>query len=64
MCLEKVPCMAIYIVKKRGLERLPNDVGFVPNLNINAENLPSLVSGTLHARAGSGLHAHALLGHM
>ena len=22
------------------LERLPDDVGFVPNLNINAENLP------------------------
>ena len=33
--------------ENRGLERLPNDVGFVPNLSFNAENLPFIVFGTL-----------------
>ena len=30
-------------VKKRGLEQSPDDVRFVSNLNINAENLPCTV---------------------
>ena len=30
-----------------GLERLPDNVGFVPNLSFNVENLPSIVYGTL-----------------
>ena len=55
-----------------GLERLLNDVGFVPNLNINAENLSSSSSSsssysffkknvfeTLRVRARSGLRAQA-----
>ena len=46
MCLEKVPCMAIYIVKMGGLERLSYDVGFV--------------SKTLPACAGLCLHTQAL----
>ena len=39
MFFEKIPCMAIYVLKMGGLERLPNDVGFVPNLRFNAKNL-------------------------
>ena len=31
--------MAIYIMKNGGLEWLLNDMGFVPNLSINVENL-------------------------
>jgi len=31
--------MAIYIEKMGGLERPPDDVRFVPNLNINTKNL-------------------------
>ena len=34
--------MAIYIVKNGGLEWLPKDMGFIPNLNINTENLSFL----------------------
>ena len=30
-----------------GLKRLPNDVGFIPNLNFNAKNLFFIVSKTL-----------------
>ena len=41
VCFENIPCKASYSVK-RGLEQSLDDVGFVPNLNINAENLPSL----------------------
>ena len=40
--LENIPCKATYIVKIRGLEWLPDDVVFVPNLSINAENLSYL----------------------
>ena len=42
-----------------GLEWLLDDMGFVPNLSINAENLHLYVFGTLHARAGSTLRTHA-----
>ena len=31
--------MVIYIMKNEGLERLTDNMRFVPNLNINAENL-------------------------
>ena len=31
--------MVIYITKNGGLERLTDNMRFVPNLNINAENL-------------------------
>jgi len=41
------------------LERLTDDVGFIPNLNINAEHLPCLVSGIRYAYARLGLHAQA-----
>ena len=39
MCFEKVSRMPLYIEKNKGFERLPDDVRFVPNLNINAKNL-------------------------
>ena len=42
VCFEMVPYKATYSVKKRGLEQSLDDVGFVPNLNINAKNLPCL----------------------
>ena len=29
------------------MEQVPNDVGFIPNLSFNAENLHFIVSGTL-----------------
>jgi len=38
---------AFYIEKMGGLKRLPNDVGFIPNLNFNAKNLFFIVSKTL-----------------
>ena len=42
-----------------GLEQLPNDMGFIPNLNINVENLPFFnISRTLHARVETSLRAH------
>ena len=44
---ERVSCVAFYIKKIGGLERLSDDVGFIPNLKFNAENLPFIVSGTL-----------------
>ena len=51
--------MVIYIMKNEGLERLTDNMRFVPNLNINAENLHFFfnVSGTLHAHAKSFLRA-------
>ena len=45
MCFENIPCKATYSVKIGVQNRLPNDVGFIPNLNINVEKLPYLVSG-------------------
>ena len=42
-----------------GLERLPNDVGFVPNLNINVENMSFLYFWNLTCARRLGLHAHA-----
>ena len=42
-----------------GLEQSSDDVGFIPNLKINAKNLPCLVYGILYACTGSCLHAHA-----
>ena len=47
--------MAIYIVKMGGLERLLDDMGFIPNLNINAENMHFLCFETLPTCAGSCL---------
>ena len=43
MCFENILCKATYSVKKRGLERSLDNVRFVPDLNINAENLPCIV---------------------
>ena len=43
-----------------GLDWLSDDVGFVPNLNINVENFLFYVSRTLHAHAGLSMHAHEL----
>ena len=44
-----------------GLKRLLDNMKFVPNLNIIAENFFFFfnVSRTLHAHAGSGLRVHA-----
>ena len=43
LCFENKPCKSIYSVKKGSLERSSDDVGFIPNLNINAKNLPCIV---------------------
>ena len=59
MCFENIACKATYTVKKGGLERLPDDVGFVSNLNINAKNLPCIVSENRYACARSSLLTHA-----
>ena len=37
MCFEKLLCMALYSLKMGGLEWLPNDMGFIPNLTLNTE---------------------------
>ena len=42
MCFENIPCKATYSVKNKGFERLPNNVGFVTNLSINAKKLSYL----------------------
>ena len=50
-----------YLYYENGhLERLPNNVGFVPNLNINVENLHFYVSKTLLGCTNSCLCMHAL----
>ena len=43
-----------------GLEWLPDNVGFVPSLNIYAENSPCYVSETLATCVGLCSHTHAL----
>ena len=42
-----------------GLELLPDDVGFIQNLSINAENLLYYVSGIRHVCVGLSLCMHA-----
>ena len=41
------------------LERLPDDVKFVPKLSFNAENFPYIVSGTRHVCTKLCLRKHA-----
>jgi len=41
------------------LERFLDDVGIIPNLNINAENLPYIVSEIRYTCARSSLHMYA-----
>ena len=43
----KVYHFKLYIIENRGLGRLPDDVGFIPNQVFNVENLSFLVSKTL-----------------
>ena len=59
MYFKNIPCKVTYKVKKKGLERSPNDVGFIPNLNINAKNLSFIVSGNRYACARLSLRTHA-----
>ena len=40
LCVLKI--YHVRLLENRGLERLPDDVEFIPNININAENLPCL----------------------
>ena len=40
LCVLKMYHVWLYIVEKWGLERLPDDVEFIPNLSFNAKNLP------------------------
>ena len=61
MCFEKLPCKALYSGKKKGLEQLPNDVGFIPNLSHYCKKTClSYASETLAAYTGMCLHTQDL----
>ena len=47
------------ILWKWGLEQFLDDVGFVPSLSINAENLSFFMFLEPYVHAGLGLHVHA-----
>ena len=43
ICFENVQCKAFYSLKKWGLERLSDDVGFIPKLNHYCKKLAFLM---------------------
>jgi len=59
MCFEKVPYMAIYIMKMGVWNGSQTIWDSFQTSVFNTENLPFIVSRTLHVHLGSSLHAHA-----
>ena len=58
MCFEKVPCMAIYIVKIGVWNDSQTMWDSLQTSVFNTKNLHFIVFGTLHARIGSSLRAY------
>ena len=57
---KNISCKAFYSGKNWGLERLPNNVGFIPNLSHYCRKLAFFVSETLATYVGVCLHMRAL----